>query len=277
MDLEPRIDCLTPQTLQASHKSWWDEAFTRLVLDMIPFDTRCMVELDCGLAGAAHTLLPSLPSARYLGVDFNPERLGEAKRAMEETAIAARAELRLSPSESLPLADGSADVVLSVMSLQHKADVPAVLREAWRVLRPRGRLVCVEPDNLGQRYYFDGGLEEITIAFHALTLRARVARQPADIALGPRLPTLMAEAGLRQIQVRAHMVASARSETAAAYFGRLQRLARAIAEEAGLAVDGELVEACDAAVRRCLFSGIPKRVGYSCHIVPVFLCAGQRI
>lgn len=272
MDL--RIDGLTPQTLQSSHKSWWDKGFMRLLLDAIPFDARLLVELDCGLAGAAHAILPSLPEARYLGLDFNPERLAEAKAQLEGSGIAGRAELRLAPATAIPLPDESADVVLSVLSLQRVQDVPAVLREAVRALRPKGRVVCVEPDNLGQRFYFDGGLEEITAVFHALTLKARVARQPADLALGPRLPALLAEAGLLGVRVYPHVVASAQMETAAAYFARLGRIARAVAAEAGLPTEGELIEACDAAIRRSLYAGIPKRVAYSCHVVPVFLCVG---
>ncbi len=272
MDL--RIDGLTPQTLQSSHKSWWDKSFTRLILDAIPFDARLLVELDCGLAGAAHAILPSLPEARYLGLDFNPERMAEARAQLDGSGIVGRAELRLAPPTAIPLPDEAADVVLSVLSLQRTQDVPGALAEGLRVLKPKGRIVCVEPDNLGQRFYFDGGLEEVTAVFHALTLKARVARQPADLALGPRLPGLLSEAGFLGVRVYVHMVASAQMETAAAYFARLGRIARAIAGEAGLPTEGELLEPCDTAIRRSLYSGMPKRVAYSCHLVPVFLCVG---
>ncbi len=269
-----RLDGLTPQTLQTSRKSWWDASFTRLLLDNIPFDTKQLVEIDCGLAAAAHMLLPSLPGAQYVGADVNLERLAEAKAELLGAPIAPRVDLCLASAESLPLPDGLSDIVLSIVSLQHKHNVPVVLAEAQRLLRAGGRVVAVEPDNLGQRFYFDGGLEEISSVFHTLCLRARVARQPADIALGPRLPSLMTEAGLYSIRMIAHMVNSTRMETANAYFSRLKRIAQGIAQESGLAPDGEVVEACVQAIKRCLFSGIPKRVGFSCHLVPVFLCIG---
>jgi len=271
-----RIDGLTPQTLQSSSKSWWDGLFTRLLLDAIPLDTRQIVELDCGLAAAAHTLLPSLPEARYLGVDFEPQRLAEAREQMAGARIATRSELRLAPATSIPLDDNAADVVLSIMSLQHMHDVPVVLAEATRILCAGGRFVAVEPDNLSQRFYFDGVLEEINQVMHTLCLKARVARQPADIAIGPRLPEMMRAAAYHHIRMVAHMVHSTRMETASAFYKRLRRVAQVAAEEAGIDPEDEAVTACEAAINRCLFADIPKRLGYSSHVVPVFLCLGVK-
>lgn len=270
-------DGLTPRALQTSRKNWWDERFTRLLLDFIPLSTRMMVEVDCGLAAAAHVLLPSLPQAMYLGVDYNPERLAQARGELIGTRLEQRVELRLVSPESLPLEDASCDVVLSVMSLQHRLDVPAVMTEASRVLEPDGRLVAVEPDNLGQHFYFDGVLEEINSVFHALCLRARVSRQPADIALGPRLPVLMRGAGMHRIRLVPHMVYSSRMESATDFCDRLKRIARTIAAEADLEQDDPLIGECDQAIKRCLFAGLPRRLGYSCHLVPVMLCAGKKI
>ena len=271
------VDGLTPRALQASRKSWWDDRFTRLLLDFIPLQTRKIIEIDCGLAAAAHVLLPSLPRAMYLGVDFNPERLAEARGEVEGTRLAQRVELRLVPPTNLPLEDAGCDVVLSIMSLQHRPDVPEVLTEASRVLEPRGRMVAVEPDNLGQHFYFDGVLEEVNTVFHALCLRARVAKQPADIALGPRLPSLVRMAGLQRIKLVTHMVHSARMESAVDFCNRLGRIVRAIAHEADLDPDDPLIGDCDQAIKRCLFAGLPRRLGFSCHFVPVFLCAGRKV
>lgn len=275
--MELKTDGLTPQHLQTSRKNWWDDTFTRLLLDYIPLDTKQLVEIDCGLAGAAHVLLPSLPDAQYLGFDFHAERLAEAKAQLEGARIGKRVQLKQAQSHELPLVDGASDVVLSIMSMQHHADVSTVLTEILRVLRRGGRLLAVEPDNLGQRFYFNGSLEEISTNFHALCLRARVARQPADLALGPRLPSLMMNAGFQKIKMLCHMVNSTRLETANAYFNRLRRIAHMITQESGLAEDNEQLLLCEQAIRRCLFADLPKRLGFSCHIVPVFLSVGVKI
>lgn len=273
---ELRIDGLTPQTLQSASKSWWDGLFTRLLLDAIPLDTCQLVELDCGMAAAAHSLLPSLPEARYLGLDFNPQRLADAKNEMEGARIAPRCDLRLAPATGVPLEDAAADVVLSVMALQHMQDVPAVLEETRRVLRANGRVVAVEPDNLGQRFYFDGVLEEINHVMHGLCLRARVARQPSDIAIGPRLPEMLRAGSFQRIRMQAHVVHSSRLETAKAFFSRLHRVVETAAREAGIDAEDEAVTACQAAIDRCKFADIPARLGHSSHTVPVFLCVGVK-
>ena len=269
-------DGLTPRAQQTSRRTWWDERFTRLLLDFIPLSTRMMVEVDCGLAAAAHVLLPSLPQAMYLGVDYNPERLAEARGEIVGSRLEQRVELRLVSPDNLPREDASCDVVLSIMSLQHRPDVPAVMAEAARVLEPSGRMVAVEPDNLGQHFYFDGVLEEINAVFHALCLRARVSKQPADIALGPRLPVLLRSNGLHRIRLVPHMVYSSRMESATDFCDRLGRIARTIALEADLEPDDPLIADCDQAIKRCLFAGLPRRLGFSCHLVPVFLCAGRK-
>jgi hypothetical protein len=103
-----------------------------------------------------------------------------------------------------------------------------------------------------------------------------VARLPADIAIGPRLPGLMQEAGLLHVQVRPHLVGSAHLESAQSFFGRLQRVAQVLALECGVPADDDRLAACEAAIRRVLFSGLPKRLGHGCHLVPVFLWVGLR-
>ena len=77
-------------------------------------------------------------------------------------------------AHALRLDDESADIVLSLMTLQHSRHVEDVVAEANRVLRVGGRFVTIEPDNLGQRFYFNGGLEVINDVYHKLCLRARV-------------------------------------------------------------------------------------------------------
>ncbi len=51
-----------------------------------------------------------------------------------------------SPGERLPFADGSFERVLMVDALHHVADQRATAGEIWRVLKPGGRVLIVEPD-----------------------------------------------------------------------------------------------------------------------------------
>lgn len=256
---------------QASSKSWWDDRFTRLLLEAIPSDAQQIIEYRCATGNAAYSLLPALPSAHYIGVETDAEQLREAERQAAATRYASRISLRLGAEFELPVPDHLADVVLSVLKLQNCVDAKALLTEFARALKPSGRLVAFEPDNLGQRFYFDGVLEELNQKFHQLCLRARVLRQPADVAIGPRLPQLLKRLGFRDIKVEMHMIGSNRFEHAKAFCDRVQRITDQTAELAGIYEQAEEYQAVVDAVRRFQFVGLPKRLGHSAHLVPAFL------
>ena len=98
-----------------------------------------VVEIGAGAGPNADYLAPG---TRWLvaepNVYFHP---GLRRRA---AARGLELELLDGTAEALPLADGSADAVVSTLVLCSVADPEAVLAEARRVLRPGGRLVVLE-------------------------------------------------------------------------------------------------------------------------------------
>jgi arsenite methyltransferase len=91
--------------------------------------------IDCFLAGAQVG-----ESGRVIGVDMTPEMV-ERARSNAARAGCTNVEFRLGEIEALPVADASVDVIISncVLNLSSRKD--RVLSEAFRVLRPGGRLV----------------------------------------------------------------------------------------------------------------------------------------
>lgn len=103
-----------------------------------------VVDLGCG-AG-----LDSLyagrrvgPTGRVVGVDFAPAMVARARRAIAAAGMP-WVEARLSDGRSLLLDDASADAVIVNGIFNLNPDKGALLAEAFRALKPGGRLVAAE-------------------------------------------------------------------------------------------------------------------------------------
>jgi len=81
------------------------------------------------------------PTGRAIGVDMTPEMLTKARALKAEKGIQ-NAEFRLGEIENLPLADNSADCIISNCVINLSPDKSRVFEECFRVLKRGGR-VCI--------------------------------------------------------------------------------------------------------------------------------------
>ncbi|MBO0801869.1 MAG: GNAT family N-acetyltransferase [Nocardiopsaceae bacterium] len=98
--------------------------------------------LDLGSGGGADVLLSARrvgPAGRVYGLDASPEMISLA-RANAAAAGAENAEFLRGSIEDVPLPEGHVDVVISNCVVNLSPDKPRALAEAFRVLRPGGRL-----------------------------------------------------------------------------------------------------------------------------------------
>ena len=78
-------------------------------------------------------------TGRVIGVDMTSEMLAKARDNARKGGFT-NVEFRMGEIERLPADDGTIDVIISNCVLNLSPDKPAVLREAYRVLAPGGRL-----------------------------------------------------------------------------------------------------------------------------------------
>lgn len=78
-------------------------------------------------------------SGRVIGVDMTPAMISKA-RSNADKASFQNVEFRLGEIENLPLADETADVIISNCVINLSPDKHRVFSEAYRVLKPGGRL-----------------------------------------------------------------------------------------------------------------------------------------
>jgi SAM-dependent methyltransferase len=159
------------------------------------------IDLGCGPRGILDLLAERVaPAGRVVGLDANP-----AHTAMAAEFAAGRGlsgvEIITADASNSGLATGSFDLVHARTLLVNLPEPAAVAAEMVRLARPGGWVACTEPDTEHALCYpphpaYDRLCEIFTVAFR---------RNGADLWIGRRVPELLRQAGLSDVQVEARV------------------------------------------------------------------------
>jgi len=191
------------------------------------------VVLDLGSGGGIDCFLAAKqvgPQGRVIGLDMTPDMIKLARRNAKKLG-ATNVEFRYGEMEEMPIPDESVDVIISNCVINLSPDKDAVFGEAYRVLRPGGRMsvsdIVVDGDlpqairsrldawagclagALDESVYLDkiraAGFEEVEVASRNYTdasqlteeeMQLLVVRPDGQVTEGEEAQALLDEAGL---------------------------------------------------------------------------------
>jgi demethylmenaquinone methyltransferase/2-methoxy-6-polyprenyl-1,4-benzoquinol methylase len=166
------------------------------------------LDLGAGTADLSIAVIRhSGPGTHMIGIDITPEMLEQGRLKVERLGLEDRIELRFGDAERIDLPDNSVDGCCSAFTVRNLTDIRQGFREMLRVVRPGGRVVCLEISHpsgkiFGALFHFyfyrlaplfgtiiGKAFEEYNYLPHSLT----------DFPDAPTLEVIMEEAGWRDV------------------------------------------------------------------------------
>lgn len=134
--LAPRYDLINRVITLGQDRRWRRETIHRLELD----GRSRALDVGTGTGELAFQILRYAPQAKVIAVDFTPQmiRLGQ-KRDYHANVTWVIADVN-----HLPFADESFNAVVSGFVLRNVVEIERMLDEQNRILKPRGRIACLE-------------------------------------------------------------------------------------------------------------------------------------
>lgn len=116
-------------------------------LDPVKLQPEHVIDIGTGTGFAVKLLMQRYKKARITAVDIAPEML---KRAARHGGWLRKPAMVCADADHLPMADNSADMIVSSLMLQWSSDLERTFREFRRVLKPGGLLMFATfgPDTL---------------------------------------------------------------------------------------------------------------------------------
>ena len=135
-----RYDVMNDLMSAGIHRIWKNAMMDWLA----PRDGQQLLDVAGGTGDIAFRFLDRAPKARVTVCDMTESMLVEGRKRAEAEALAQRLSWVTGDAMALPFADDSFDRYTISFGIRNVTRIPDALAEAFRVLRPGGRLMVLE-------------------------------------------------------------------------------------------------------------------------------------
>ncbi|WP_295541073.1 methyltransferase domain-containing protein [uncultured Thiohalocapsa sp.] len=156
--------------------------------------------LDCGFGFGDQDILwaQTLKPGRIIGLNITASQVEVARRRVSKLGLDDRIDLQHGSATQMPIAAESIDKVVAVECAFHFRSRERFLREAWRVLRPGGRLVLADIIPMPAVRGFPARLEQ-QLSWRLVS--GKFAIPPENAYTRPTYHAKLAMSGFEQIRV----------------------------------------------------------------------------
>ena len=139
-NIAPKYDKMNDIMSFKQHKVWRKK--TMKLMNVQPGQTA--LDLCCGTCDWTIDLAKASQTGKITGLDFSEQMLAVGKRKVQAAGLNKQVELVQGNAMELPFADNSFDFVTIGFGLRNVPDYKQVVSEMLRVVKPGGRIVCLD-------------------------------------------------------------------------------------------------------------------------------------
>ncbi len=172
-----------------------------------------VADIGCGLGYLGYSFWSYFgEGGMYVGLDQSAALTSQAQEMSQSWAKQGKAIFVTGNALDIPIEDNSFDIVMGQTIVMHLPDPLAGVKEMLRILKPGGKIVCIEPHNKNfQLSDTHSSLYELSVEEKVLVYKVSAVIESVFLkhginrdSIGNYIPVLLHKAGAKNIDIRAN-------------------------------------------------------------------------